>query len=239
MWRELGQGLLHLLYPGLCLSCGQALEPSEQSFCLKCRDSLLVDPLPSCPRCAETIGPFVPTADGCSHCRNDSFAFESVMRLGPYEGARRDVVLRMKHHANEGLAELMGELWARRDLARFQALGVDVVVPIPLHWWRRWRRGYNQSAALAKGLTGVLGWPCHTSWLRRTRATSKQTALPRTVRRENPRGAFCASPRVAGHSVLLVDDVLTTGATAHAAASALRKGGAERVIVAALCRASE
>jgi ComF family protein len=145
----------------------------------------------------------------------------------------------MKHNANEGLAELLGELWATRDRARFESLGVDVVVPIPLHWWRRWRRGYNQSAALATGLTAVLGLPCRPSWLRRVRATSTQSSLPATIRRENPRGAFRASARVAGHSVLLVDDVLTTGATAHAAASALRKAGAARVVVAALCRASE
>src|SRR2546421_478359 len=131
MWRELGQGLLHLVYPGLCLSCGRALGPSDASFCTSCHDALLLDPLPSCLRCAGSVGPFVPTAEGCPHCRNETFAFETVVRLGPYEGVRREVVLRMKHHASEGLAELLGELWARRDLERFRALDLDVIIPVP------------------------------------------------------------------------------------------------------------
>src|SRR5262249_21650174 len=100
------------------------------------------------------------------------------------------------------------------------------------------QRGYNQSAALAVGLSAVLGWPCRPSWLRRIRATAMQSNLPPTVRRENPRGAFRAPGKVAGYSVLLVGGVLPTRATAHDGASALRNAGASRVVVAALCRAT-
>jgi ComF family protein len=196
--------------------------------------------LPTCPRCAGTVGPFTNRSDRCLHCRQESFAFESVIRLGPYDGPWREAALRLKHHTGEGLAELLGELWAERCRPQVAAVGAACVVPVPLHWWRRWRRGYNQSAALAHGLAAALGLPCRPRWLRRVRHTPAQHLLPRSARRDNLRGAFraSASARVRGATVLLVDDVMTTGSTAHEAAAALRKKGAARVVVAVLCRAA-
>jgi ComF family protein len=130
-------------------------------------------------------------------------------------------------------------LWIGRDKQRFQALAADVVVSVPLHWWRRWRRGYNQSAALARGIARHLQIPCFPSWLRRLRNTPDQTLQTPAGRRENVRGAFGARSRahLKGRTVLLVDDVMTTGATANEAARALRAAGAARVVVAALARA--
>jgi ComF family protein len=238
--RDLGRGLLHLVYPGLCHLCGQPLPPGPGSVCAPCRDALLGDTSPTCPRCAATIGPFANTSGGCTHCRDDAFSFESVIRLGPYDDPWRSAVLRLKHQAGEGLAELIGELWGENRQAEFTAVQANAIVPVPLHWWRRWRRGYNQSAALAHGLASVLGLPCQTGWLRRVRHTPAQSLLPRGTRRNNVRGAFRASRRAVlrGATVLLVDDVMTTGTTAHEASAALRRAGAARVIVAALCRAT-
>ncbi len=236
--RELSRGLLHLIYPGLCHLCGKALAPGTGSLCASCRDGLLGDTFPTCPRCAATIGPFANTDGGCLNCRTQSFAFDRVLRLGPYDGMWREAVLRLKHSSGEILAELLGELWGGHCRTKFQALDADCVVPVPLHWRRRWRRGYNQSAALAHGLAAVIGLPCHPSWLRRTRNTPAQHLLPASSRRDNLRGVFRAlrSAKVRGHTVLLVDDVMTTGATAHEAAAALRRDGASRVFVAAVCR---
>jgi ComF family protein len=150
-----------------------------------------------------------------------------------------DAVLKLKHHDGEGLAELLGKLWVGRDEQRFRSFGVDVVVPVPLHWFRRWRRGHNQSAAIARGLASCLQIPCFPSWLRRLRNTPAQTTQSPAGRRENVRGAFRARrrARLKGKSVLLVDDVMTTGATANEAARALRAAGATRVTVAVLARA--
>ena len=239
--RELGRGLIHLVYPGLCHLCGRSLAPGSGQLCSPCRDGFLGDTLPTCPYCAGTIGPFANTDGGCPLCRTESFAFESVLRLGPYEGPWREAVLRLKHHSGEGLAELLGELWADHARARFTALNADFVVPVPLHWWRRWRRGYNQSAALAHGLASALGLPCHVSWLRRVRHTPLQPQLSPSDRRVNLRGAFRVAnrARVQGATVLLVDDVMTTGSTAHEASAALRKCGAARVVLAVLCRAGK
>jgi len=237
---ELGRGLLQLVYPGLCHLCGRSLGPGDGSLCAPCGDDLLGDELPTCPHCAGTVGPFANTDGGCVHCRQETFAFDSALRLGPYDDRWREAVLRLKHHGGEALAGLLGELWGEHARARFEAVHADVIVPVPLHWWRRWRRGYNQSAELAHGLASALGVPCRPYWLRRVRHTPVQSRLTPDARRSNLRGAFriAARARVRGLTVLLVDDVMTTGATAHEASSVLRQAGAVSVVVAALCRAS-
>jgi ComF family protein len=237
--KGLARGLLQLLFPGCCHFCGQPLEPDGPALCPPCRDALLTDPFPSCPRCAATVGPFGVVEGSCPLCRKENFAFEAVLRLGPYDGLLREAILRLKHSANEGLAELLGELWAERIGSRVRALGAEALVPVPLHWRRRWWRGYNQSIALAHGLSTRLGLPSHPSWLRRLRHTPFQTRKSPTDRRVNVRDAFEVPSRInlRGRSLLLVDDVMTTGATVHEAARALRRAGAARVIVLVLARA--
>jgi ComF family protein len=145
----------------------------------------------------------------------------------------------MKHRSNEGLAELVGQWWAETAKPQFDALQIDWVIPVPLHWLRRLRRGYNQSGSLAYGLTTRLRLPLQRGWLKRYRNTPSQKTLSATARKDNVRGAFQVRPtaRLRDRSVLLVDDVMTTGATAHEAARTLRAAGAKRVVVAALARA--
>src|SRR5260370_38684333 len=84
--RDLGRGLLHLIYPGLCHLCGQALAPGSGSLCSKCRDGLLGDSSPTCPRCAGGLGPFANTTGGCARWRPETFVFLSAQRLGPHHG---------------------------------------------------------------------------------------------------------------------------------------------------------
>jgi ComF family protein len=172
--------------------------------------------------------------NGCPRCRDKVLHFETALRLGPYDGILRDVVLRLKHANGEGLADLMGALWAEHAQARLRQCGANVVIPVPLHWWRRLQRGYNQSEALAQTLADSLQLPCRPRWLRRLRHTPKQTLQTPAQRWDNVRGVFRARPQVRGLSVLLVDDVLTTGGTASEAARALHAAGAARVVVAVL-----
>lgn len=237
--REFLIGAGHLIYPGCCLLCGQPLAAEQAHFCSACHREVFTDSHAICPRCAGTIGPFAVIEGRCHACRDELFAFEQVLRLGRYEGLLREIILRLKNQTGEGLAELLGECWAKEAASRFASLHFDVMVPVPLHWRRHWQRGYNQSAALCWGLATILQIPYHSSWLRRVRHTPKQASQTPAARKTNVRGAFRARPEslLRGRTVLLVDDVMTTGATASEAARALRAGGAERVVVAVLARA--
>jgi ComF family protein len=235
--RELLRGVLQLVYPGVCAACHAPLAPDQDAFCPPCRAALTADPHATCPRCSSTLGPHTAADEsGCPRCRGTRFAYASVVRMGPYEGVLRDLVLRVKQPTGEQTAELLGRLWAAHLAPRLRPLKPTVVVPVPLHWWRRWRRTYNPSETLAHALAGALGVPCRPGWLRRIRATPMQTLQTPAGRAGNVRGAFRAarSARPAGQTVLLVDDVLTTGSTASEAARALTAAGAARVHVAVL-----
>ena len=232
-------GLVDLIYPPRCLLCPRVPSRRGDRFCDGCAAELLHDPHECCPRCAARVGPYSLRKGTCAACRENPVAFSAAVRLGPYTGALREAVLRLKSAHDEGLAELLGECLAEWRRDRLNALGVDVIVPVPLHWRRRLVRGYNQSAAIAHGLGARLGLPCRSLWLRRARATASQKDLPGSLRWENVRHAFQARARkrLVGRHVLLVDDVMTTTATASEAARALLAGGASEVSVAVLARA--
>jgi ComF family protein len=232
-------GIVDLVYPPRCLLCLQPPRLSRDYFCEECAQALFHDTKHPCPRCAANVGPYALDEGQCHTCRKDPPAFDAALRLGVYDGPLKDAVLLMKHANNEGLAELMGERWAELQVERFAALKIHAVVPVPLHWWRRLRRGYNQSAALAYALASRLHLPYRRWWLRRKRNTPSQKDLTAAQRRENVKDAFRVweGPHLRGAHVLLVDDVMTTGATVHEAARTLKRGGAARVTVAALARA--
>jgi ComF family protein len=232
-------GITDLIYPPRCLLCLRPPRLSRGHFCEECDEQLFGDSKIVCPRCAANVGPYSLDDGQCHECRKDPPAFDASLRLGIYNGPLKSAVLFMKNATHEGLAELMGERWAERQRERFVALKVDTVVPVPLHWWRRLRRGYNQSAALAYGLTNRLRLPYCRWWLRRVRNTPSQKELTATQRRENVKGAFHVreGQHMRGAHVLLVDDVMTTGATVHEAARTLKRAGVARVTVAVLARA--
>ena len=236
MVPELVRGFRQLVYPAVCIRC-EALAPNPgEDFCPACVRDLTADPHFTCPRCTSTVGEHTDVSAGCPRCRDDRFHFDSAFRLGPYDGLLRDMILAMKHRTGETLSECVGRLWARHHADRFRALGVTVVIPVPLHWWRRLRRGYNQAETLAAALARQLGVEHRPRSLRRIRPTRYQSRLAESDRRTNVRGAFgvSRSARLKGEIVLLVDDVLTTGSTASEAARSLRQGGATTVHVAVL-----
>jgi ComF family protein len=241
--RDLGETLGALVFPWSCALCG--VEGVTGPLCDICRLDLLEKSIAAsksvCPRCALQIGPFGDLRGGCASCRDRSLGFDASFAMGPYEGALRELCLLLKHEYNAWLAPRLSDLLleARRDA--FSILPSDtVVVPVPLHWWRYWQRGYNQAEALAEGVAKRLKFPIRRV-LKRVVRTRRLADLSRTTRSEVMREAFHARARskLNGRTVLLVDDVLTTGATCGAAARALKKAGAARVVVAVVARTEQ
>lgn len=233
------QGLTDLVFPPVCLLCEELADAADRGFCRPCLQELTADAAPTCPRCASTVGPFAETSEGCVRCRRDVCHFNGVYRLGLYGGRLRQAILRIKRAEGEALAWALGGLLAARLHAPLAALGIAAVVPLPLHWLRRLKRGYNQAEAAAEPVAAGLGASLRPGWLRRVKLTPAQSSLTPSERRLLPRGVFRGrAPATAkGANLLLVDDVLTTGSTANAAAWALKRAGAGAVWVAVLARA--
>lgn len=182
----------------------------------------------------------------CYHCRKEKFLFQRALAYGFYEGTLREAVIATKQTSHAPLTLALGELLADSLRPQLQCLFPDRIVAVPAHWTRRVRRGGVPSQWLAESVGRSLGIQS-VETLRCIRHTRKQGTLPPEKRAENVRGAFRAKKgyafgvsdrAICGMHLLLVDDVLTTGATANAAASALRAAGARSVTLAVLARAT-
>lgn len=236
--RMLGEGLVDLLLPPVCPACGEA-EISSGGLCNACNAELLsLIALPYCPRCATTLGANIPARqDGCNECPTPLPRFGRVVRLGPYAGPLRRAVGDLKYHRREVMLAITGRLLALAVAGKCAGESLDMIVPIPAHWRRRISRGTDHAAALARAIAGPLSVPVERELIR-VRHTPPQTHLSRTRRLTNVRNAFAARDgrAVAGASILLVDDVTTTGATTNEAARTLLKAGASSVTLAVIAK---
>lgn len=217
--------LLDVLFPPSCGVCG-----AEGGFlCPACRRGLLVAAPPRCRRC------WAPSKrDVCENCQRTPLDGARAAYL--FEGGARSLVLGLKYRSLHALAEPMGELLAEAFLE--EPLPVDLVAPVPLHSRRERIRGFNQAELLGRAVAGRAALELDIRSLRRMRSTPQQTRTDDRQRREtNVRGAFQCSPAVAGRRVLLIDDVLTTGATLRECARTLREAGAASVWALTFCRA--
>jgi ComF family protein len=168
----------------------------------------------------------------CSLCRLGLTGFDTVYTFGSYEATLRQLIHLFKYNQIRPLARPLGALIARAIPREHR---FDLIIPMPLHWKKRWSRGYNQSELLAKEVSRRWGVPV-AKIVRRVKPTAPQAGLSNSKRRLNVRGAFKTSANLKGLRVLLIDDVLTTGATAGACASVLKRAGASHVAVAAVAR---
>jgi ComF family protein len=222
--------LLDLIFPARCAACDA---PGEAPFCAVCADTLV--PLGAgCPLCGapadEALLPSIKPRR-CKPCRLRAPPFAQASSPWLHGGALAEAIHRLKYEQREELAEPLGVL--------FDGCGVpksDLIVPIPLHPKRLRERGFDQARLLAKAAARRFGLRM-APLLTRTRDTGHQVGRDRVARERNVRGCFVADERARGLRVCLIDDVLTTGATAAAAASALLMAGAARVEVRTLARA--
>ena len=224
--RNLGAALLDLLFPPRCAACDEA-PPEVPPFCATCAGA--VDPVPpGCPRCGSPG-----LAATCAPCRAAPPAFAAVGAGGLLGGPLADAIHALKYGDRPEAAGPLGRWLATRVAAPPGA----VVAWIPLARRRRIARGYDQAMLVAAAYARASGRPLLRGALRRTRETPPQVGRDRAARAANVAGAFAADRRVAGRQVLLVDDVVTTGATADAASRALLAAGARGVVAVALARA--
>jgi ComF family protein len=235
--QKLSVRALDLLLPPLCLKCDEPVG-GNATLCPACWKDIQFIAAPFCACCG---APFeIAAAAGmlCGSCLTQPPAYQSARAAMLYDDASRKLVLGFKHGDRTYAARALA-VWMHRAGGDFLA-DADALLPVPLHRWRLFRRRYNQSALLAKHVAQLAGKPHWTDALQRIRATPSQGHRKRKERQENVRGAFAVSPRcremIAGKKLVLVDDVLTTGATVDECARILLAAGAAQVNVLTLSR---
>ena len=222
---------INLLYPPACLLCERP-SSAERTVCRRCEGTLPATLAPVCRRCgAELRGAFDARLD-CSTCRKVPRAFELARAPWRYIGPAQLAIRRFKYHRHWRLGPWLADGMAQTARESLPLEEISVVVPVPLHGLKRWFKGSNSAEDLARPIARSLGKPCRPRALARTRWTATQTRLSWQERSRNVREAFTAFPRDVGdQTVLLVDDVLTSGATASACTLALKHSGARAVYV--------
>jgi len=230
--------LLDVLYPPRCAACGTFVD-RHGHLCPGCWAGLRLLAPPLCRACGVPLPQAAGPEPLCASCTRDPPAFHRARAACAYADVARRLVLAFKHGGRTELAPLLAEfcVWAGGDLLA----ACDLVVPVPLHRLRLWWRGFNQALLLAAALARRSGRPLLRDALLRIRRTPSQQGLGAAARRRNiTPAAFTVHPRrralLEGRAVLLVDDVLTTGATLEACARTLLRAGANRVDVLVFAR---
>jgi ComF family protein len=237
---NIASGGLNLLFPPRCAYCRVDIaEPEDHlPICPECCRRMVPEKWVGCRHCGGAISGDGESSDHCSLCKHPPLLFDTVVAMGGYQDNLRDVILRMKNPRQETLTLAMGRLFVQKRFSELSGLGVEMIVPVPMYWKRRLVRGTNSAELLARCLGRKLGLPVRRRLLVRCKNTKPQSELSPKKRFSNMRGAFrVRTPHLLQDArVLLVDDVLTTGATGSEAAGVLKKAGASMVAVAVIAR---
>jgi ComF family protein len=230
--------LLDFIYPPLCAAC-RAPVSEPHALCATCWQTIGFLDGPVCTVCGLPFELDPGTDTICGACHANPPPFDKARSVMRYDDASKKSILALKRADRLDLA-LPFARWLERA-GREIIAEADIVMPVPLHWRRLWQRRYNQSAVLAKLVSRHSGKRLDLFALKRVRPTPSQGEMVSAkARRRNVRGAFGVAPDrkavIAGKTVLLIDDVLTTGATVAACARALKRAGAARVLVLTLAR---
>src|SRR3954469_10722704 len=236
LWAHTARLVLDVALPTLCVACREPV--AGVGVCAGCWAKLSFIAPPLCPRLGIPFvydpGPGLLSMEAIA----DPPAYQRARAAVRYDDVARTLVHALKYHDRTDLAPAMGRWMAR---AGQELLGeADVLVPVPLHWRRGWSRRYNQSGALARGVLRPSAVKLAPEALRRIRPTAQQIGLSRPQRASNVQGAFKVAPErsaeIAGRRIVLIDDVLTSGATTDACARALLRAKAAQVDVLVFAR---
>jgi ComF family protein len=234
--RQIGGGLVDVVLPPRCLACGEIVE-EPGALCGRCWGGITFFAPPWCAGCGLPFPhPMDPDAV-CADCARERRAWDRARAVLRYDRRSRQLVLGLKHADRTHVAGAFGN-WMQR--AGVEVLAeADVLAPVPLHWTRLFQRRYNQAALLANAIAAAGGPPVAADCLIRRRRTPSQGHLGPLARERNVRGAFAVRrpSDIAGRRIVIVDDVMTTGATVDECARVLKRAGAVWVGVLTLARA--
>lgn len=228
--------VLDLLFPPRCPLCGEALA-AQDGLCAACWSGLVIPGEPACSLCQRPFDGGIADGSICAPCLAQPPRHDGIAAATLYNDPSRRLVLAFKHGNRIALAGLLARLMAAKLV---QIDDSWILVPVPLHRWRLWRRGFNQAALLARAVAHLRGGRVLVDGLQRRKRTPSLGGLGRKARARALSGAIKVNRRHAGAlkaaKVVLVDDVLTSGATSDACVSALKRAGAQRVIIACFAR---
>ncbi len=233
--KYIGGRMLEFLLPARCPCCGQKIE-RHGYLCGSCWGDLVPLASPYCERCALPFEFEIEGESECGACMKDQLAFDWARAAVSYDELGRSLVFRLKYSGVTSVVPAMSQMMALA-VAEQQ---IDMVVPVPLHRWRLLRRRFNQSALLGHAIAERIGVQIDNFVLTRRKSTVSQGELGKKARYRNVASAFVVprekAANVKGKHVLVVDDVLTTGATVHECARALKRAGAASVGVVTFAR---
>ena len=239
--------LMRLVYAPRCYVCGKEIidlpgkdRLLNRFFCPECHRALIINPWPGCNFCGAYRTEGRSSSKYCAHCRGEKFAFDQVVTLGMFDGLLKEAIYMIKKPENIYLARALAESLYRIRLKGSPVLDVDWIVPAPMNKYRLQERGTNDAETIAKTLSEFSGKK-YVNALKRTAATELQRKLSPQQRRDNVRGAFDWRWQIETDkppkAALIVDDVLTTGATCNEIAKVMKSIGIETVYVAVIARA--
>lgn len=231
--------LLNLLYPRRCPICDDIVIPKGNLVCDSCKDILTPLREPLCYKCGRQI--LSSDREYCDTCLNYNFSFDKAFSLWPYNHTVKSSLSNFKYKGRREYANYYGSKLCEHYSSLIKSLNIDVIIPVPVHRERLKDRGYNQAMLIASDLSKRLSIPLAGDYLIRSKNTVAQKNLDPIERRKNLREAFSINKPSTYYSsyirsVLLIDDIYTTGSTANACAAVLKESGAKNVYV--LCMAS-
>lgn len=238
LFREVRCAAMEFVFPPACMMCRSEMphrivRTAGSTLCDDCLSKLDSGQRNACRRCGAPVGPFTVAADHCILCHRENYAFDGVIRMGLYRDSLRVACLMAKNPSGALMSRTLADLLVDSQYDLLSEKAFHAVIPVPEHWAKRLIRPHYAAETIARQISTRLKVKLATGILAKARWTPKQAKSPPVQRRQQQKDAFhVVGAGVQGQSILLVDDILTTGATADAAARVLKRAGASRVVVA-------
>ena len=237
-FRQITSALIDLIYPPVCAACGIEITGNSSPVCESCLNALTILEDPCCTRCGAPLQNKI-SKSPCPECPVPVIHFDCARSVLSYSDERvKNLIHAFKYQYQTRLADLLGEFLLQGFQRHYPKTRLDALVPVPLHRKKLREREFNQAALLCKPVSATSGFPIREDLVYRVRKTPSQTSLDPQKRRVNLLGAFAPfnENSAKGLSLLVVDDVYTTGTTVNEVCSALKKGGARYTAVLTLSR---